>query len=177
MAGRYWTAALVSLFGALVLTLMAEGRPRAVTIALASGAIVETGLALFATASRRAAIARLALDPSAHRIPEVAAFAERLASAPVRHRLAGQLRRALAGEAYGLTPYIPARVRAHREQLANLAQALETPGCRIKPVAAVECHRLLSDAVNSPLYNPNLDPVDFSAALYRICDGMTYQGE
>jgi hypothetical protein len=171
LIGRHRTGAVVILAGALIaaacgLLLLAA--------ALGIGACVEAVVALWLALSRRSVIARLALDPAGHQLPEVAAFAERLASAPSRRRFAGQLTRALESDPVTVAafPYLPARLRAYARELAELGHALAAPDCRVKPTAAVECHRLLTDAANSPLFNPNLDAADLAASLYRIRAGI-----
>ena len=60
---------------------------------------------------------------------------------------------------------MPANLRA-------LAGDLAAPTAAIHPPSAVACRRLLTHAVESPLYNPRLPADDLALALKRIRAGI-----
>jgi hypothetical protein len=140
--------------------------------ALGIGALVEGAIALGALNARRELIARLALDPAAYRVPEVERFGSRAARLPERARLASWLGEVLAESQLPHSLYLPDRVALVAHELDSIARRLLSPACTVTPASAVACRRLLTHAVESPLYNPRVPLDDLHLALRRIRAGM-----
>ncbi len=141
-------------------------------IALEVAAAVQATVALAALLGRRALIGDLALAPEAYVIPEVAAFGHRVAGAKERRRLARWIQSIVRDTDARGAYYVRRRVRRFARELESLARDLSSPALRLSPPAAVACRRLLTYAVESPLYNPNLTDEDLAAALLRIRAGF-----
>ena len=149
-------------------------------IALVTGAAVEIVLFLAAFVGRRTLIEQLALDPSAYALPEVEAFGSRLVEPKARARLAASIRsmldenaksqgrRVVAAGVY----YLRGRVARYSRELEAIAAALLSPSVRVQPVSAARCRWLLTQAAESPLYNPRIPAEDLGVALRRISDGL-----
>ena len=143
---------------------------RAVALALGAGAAVQALVCLAAVCGRRSLISKLALEPAAYALDEVERYGQRVLGQ--RHRLAAWLA-ALVNEAtYPGTPYLVHRVRRHAADFESLARELGSPRARVRPTSAVACRRLLTHAVESPLYNPRIPSDDLVSALNRIRSGI-----
>jgi hypothetical protein len=143
-----------------------------VALALALGGLFECVFALQAVHARRQLIARLALQPAAYELSEVAAYGTRAAQLPQRARLAAWIFEivAEAGSPYSL--YLGDRVDLVAHDLEELAQELVSPARSVAPASAVACRRLLTRMTESPLYNPGLPFEDLQLALHRIRAGI-----
>ncbi len=148
-------------------------------IALAAGAVVEIVLFLAAFVGRRTLIEQLALDPSAYALPEVEAFGSRLVEPKARARLAASIRSMLDDNAksegrrvVAAVYYLRGRVARYSRELEAIAAALLSPAVRVQPVSAARCRWLLTQAAESPLYNPRIPAEDLGVALRRISDGL-----
>jgi len=137
------------------------------SLALGIGGTAESALALHFLLSCRGRIERLALDPDAYTIPEVRRFGMHAATYAERRRLAQLTALALAGRIYA-APYLPERLRRFERELADLAADLRSPNTELHPAAAVAWQRLLTNGVQSPLFNPELPPEDVAAAIARV---------
>ena len=65
------------------------------------------------------------------------------------------------------------RVALVADELEALACTLVTPGGSVKAPSVVACRRLLTNMVDSPLYNSGLPVDDLYDAVNRIRAGMT----
>ena len=146
-------------FGAACLAVALATAPMSLTVAaaFAVGAVAGVLVATVGRLSRREQIARLAVDPLAHQLPEVSQYAKRLASHCERERLAGWIVEIL-GEAASIpgNRYLTARVLRYADELAALGEDLSDPEVEIRPASAAAAHRLLTQAVDSPLYDPTV---------------------
>lgn len=143
-----------------------------VTVAFAAASVVEALVAGGLHWRRRGAIETLALDIGAHDIPEVRDYACGLTTIDQRARMARRLEGLAPLVAGSETAYLRDRVLAHESDLRRLARELTAPDAELDPLSAVECLRLLENAVASPLCNPKLDHADVVATLYRIRAGI-----
>lgn len=145
-----------------------------VASACAAGAVTGYLVAFVSVLSRRDQIARLALDPVAHELPEVSRFANRLASHLERERLAAWIVEILR-EAASIPGnlYLSARVVRYAEELAALGRDLSDPDAEIRPASAAAVHLLLTRAVESPLYNPAVPADRLPAIIANIRLGIT----
>jgi hypothetical protein len=132
-------------------------------------------LAAFVDAvSRRDQIAQLALDPVAHELPEVSRYANRLASHLERERLAAWIVEILREAAHiPGSLYLSARVLRYADELAALGRDLSDPDAVIRPASAAAVHLLLTQAVESPLYNPAVPADRLPATIANIRLGIT----
>lgn len=146
----------------------------AIAVALAAGAVTGALLATFGRLSRQGRIAKLAVDPLAHELPEVSRYANRLASDFERERLAAWILEILR-EAASIpgNRYLTARVIRYADELAALGDDLSDPGAVIRPTSAAAAHLLLTQAVDSPLYNPAVPADQLPAIIASIRLGIT----
>ncbi len=142
----------------------------ALAAALAVGAAVEAVLCAGGVLRRRELIARLALDAHAYVLEEVARYGRNTVAE--RERLAAWLREIVSDGRRPGSLYVPERVARYACELEALAGALGAPGAAVLPPSAVACRRLLTNAVESPLYNPRLPSDELAAALSRIGAGI-----
>lgn len=141
-------------------------------LALGTGALVELVVAAGAVFLRRDRVARLALDPAAYAIAEVEAYGRRLARPPERARLAAWLEEIRAEAHLPGSLYLADRVARVAYELEALARELLSPAVALEPTAAVACRRLLTHAVESPLYNPRVPADELEFRLRRIRAGL-----
>jgi hypothetical protein len=139
----------------------------AIVLAVAGACEVVVATAVFR--ARREQIARLALDPAAYAIPDVAHYGR--CCIHQRKRLAVWLAEMVADARVPGNFYLSDRVARFARDIERLASELAT-SAPIDPVSAVACRRLLTHAVESPLYNPRLPPEDLLVALRRIRAGI-----
>lgn len=140
--------------------------------ALGVGAFLEALLAAWAVDARRQLIARLALQPAAYALPEVAAYGARAAQPPQRARLAAWLADVVAEAGTPFSLCLGDRVALVAHELEALARELVSPARSVQPASAVACRRLLTHMTESPLYNPGVPVSDLYAALHRIRAGI-----
>lgn len=145
-----------------------------IAVAFAAGAVTGALLAMFGTLSRQGQIARLALDPLAYELPEVCRYANRLATSVERERLAAWIIEILR-EAASIpgNRYLAARVIRYADELAALGDDLSDPDAVIRPTSAAAAHLLLTQAVDSPLYNPAVPADQLPAIIASIRLGIT----
>jgi hypothetical protein len=145
-------------------------------LACMAGAVVQAGVALYAHFDRRGLRERLALEPEAYVIPEVAEFGREVASVRERRRLAEWIREIVRNPYRPGALCVASRIRRFARELDALARDLASPAMRVNPVSAVAVRRLLTYAGESPLYNPRLSDEDLAAALRRIRSGFLNLG-
>lgn len=138
-------------------------------IVLSLAAAVEAALAAVVFRSRRERIARLALDRTAYALPDVARYG--CCCIRQRKQLARWLVEIVAEARIPGNVYLSDRVAHFARELERLASELAT-SAPIDPVSAVACRRLLTNGVESPLYNPRLPPDELLVALRRIRAGI-----
>jgi hypothetical protein len=155
---------------AVALPALALSTPLA--FALAAGGAFECVVALEAVHARRQLIARLALQPAAYELPEVAAYGTRAAELPQRARLAAWIVEIVAEARSPHSLYLGDRVDLVAGDLQALAHELVSPARSVAPESAVACRRLLTRMTESPLYNPGLPLEDLHLALHRIRAGI-----
>jgi hypothetical protein len=145
-----------------------------VAAAFAAGALTGALASVFGRLSRQGQIARLALDPLAHELPEVSGFATRLTSHHERDRLAAWIVEILS-EAASIpgNRYLTGRVIRYADELAALGDDLSDPRAEIRPSSAAAAHLLLTQAVDSPLYNPAVPAERLPAIIASIRLGIT----
>jgi hypothetical protein len=139
--------------------------------ALGAGALLEAVIAGTAANGRRELVARLALQPAAYALPEVAAYGTRVSEAPQRARLAAWLAEVVADSHTPHSLYLRDRVALVAQELETLARDLASPRS-IAPASAVACRRLLTHMTESPLYNPRVPLDDLHLTLRRIRAGI-----
>ena len=166
-----------SLAFALVCVVVAVGTSPFVlglTAAFAAGAVTGVLVATFTTLALQDRIAQLALDPLAHELPEVSRYANRLVTQFERERLA-QWIADMVGEASQIPDswFLSGRVIRYADQLAVLGQELADPITQIRPASAVALHLLLTQTVDSPLYNPAVPADQLPAIIANIRLGIT----
>jgi hypothetical protein len=146
---------------------------RALAISLLIGAAAAALPALMNLLERRDAIARLALEPNAHSLPEVRGYASRLALPAEREKLAMWLRELVKDAPHPGSLYLSDRVSRYARQLEFLAGELAASWVDIEPDSAAACHHLLTHAAESPLYNPALPAEQLESTIQRILRGIT----
>jgi hypothetical protein len=156
--------------GMVALPALAFSTPAA--LALIAGGLFECVVALEAVHARRQLIARLALQPAAYELPEVAAYGTRAAELPQRARLAAWIFEIVAEARSPHSLYLGDRVDLVAHDLQALANELVSPARSVAPESAVACRRLLTRMTESPLYNPGLPLEDLHVALHRIRAGI-----
>lgn len=137
-----------------------------------AGSLAGLALAGWSWITRRERVARLALDPSAYGLPEVAAYGRRFVVPRERAKLAASLETILFESSGAGRWYLEERIAAYGTQLAGLAQALRQADAEAQPESMVACHRLLTEAGESPLYNPRISADELPAAIRRIRRGI-----
>ena len=142
-------------------------------VALAVGAVVELALAAVRWLRCRERVERLALEPAAYVIPEVARLGARVSALRERRRLAQCLEAIVHERGHPLELHLVIRATSYAQHLEGLARELASPATRIEPAMAVACRRLITRPVESPLYNPNLPEEDLRAVLLRIQAGIS----
>jgi|ERR1700733_10001444 hypothetical protein len=142
--------------------------------AFAAGAVTGVLVALFGALGLQDRIAQLALDPLAHELPEVSRYANRLATRCERERLAEWIIE-MVSEATHIPDswYLSGRVIRYADQLAALGEELADPLTQIRPASAAALHLLMTQAVDSPLYNPALPADQLPAIIANIRLGIT----
>jgi hypothetical protein len=143
-----------------------------VAVAFATGALLEALVAAEAAHGRRQLVARLALQPAAYALPEVAAYGAEAAQPRQRARLAAWLSEVVADADARYSPCLCDRVKLVSRELEALARELISPMRSIEPASAVACRRLLTHMTESPLYNADLSVDDLRVALRRIRAGI-----
>ena len=163
-------------FGAACLAVALATAPMSLTVAAACAAGAVTGalIATFGSLARQGRIEKLALDPLAYELPEVSRYAKRLATHLERERLAAWILEILH-EAASIpgNRYLTARVVRYADELAALGADLSDPHAEIRPASAVAAHLLLTQAVESPLYNPAVPADRLPAIIASIRLGIT----
>jgi hypothetical protein len=144
-----------------------------VALALLAGGFVAVAVAVANLLGRRDAIGQLALDPSAYELPEIRRYGTRLTLPSERAKLAAWLREVVREAPEPGNSYLADRVSRYSGQLESLARQLTASWVLVMPASAVACHRLLTHAAESPLYNPDLPADELPAAIDRICRGIT----
>jgi hypothetical protein len=142
-------------------------------VPFSAGAGMEMLLVGASLVRRQEWIARLALTPEAYVLPEVERYGRRLAEPRQRERLSASISRLLADAHLPGNLFLAERVRKVARELEAIARALLRPAASIEPASVVACHRLLTNAVESPLYNPRLSAADLELALARIRAGIS----
>jgi hypothetical protein len=114
-------------------------------------------------------VERLAGERDAYVIADVLARAKRDATMERRERYAEGIRIWLeqTGGRHA------ARLSLAREDLVALAAELENPELDFDPACAVECSRLLTDSIVSPLLNDELQPDELRSRARRIRSGFS----
>jgi hypothetical protein len=171
---RWREAAVVA---ALCAVLAAVAAPSASTAALvlAGAAALAALLVVTNQLARREAIARLALDPEAYVLPDVYRYGMRLTGSFERERLAAWLLEIIRDARIAGSSYLADRVEYYTHQLELLAEELAAPSVRVRPSSAAACHLLLTQAVDSPLYNPAVPAGELPVIIARIRSGILPQ--
>lgn len=138
-------------------------------MALAVASFCEAVVAGAVFRARSEQIAQLALERAAYAIPDVARYGR--SCNRERKRLAAWLAEVVADARLPGSLYLADRVARFGRDLDRLASDLATSAA-IDPVSAVACRRLLTHAVDSPLYNERLPAEDLLVVLQRIRAGI-----
>jgi len=139
------------------------------SVAFAVGSAAEGAVCAATFLARREHIARLALNPAAYVIPDVGRYGRKCLGE--RERLAAWLAEIVADARLPGSLYLSDRVAHFAHELEKLAGELAS-AARVHPVSVVACRRLLTHAVESPLYNPRVPPDELRVTLLRIRSGM-----
>jgi hypothetical protein len=153
---------------AIGLALAATQVRPALALPLFFGGLAVGALGVRALWRRWDLVERLSGERDAYVIPEVLAFASRVATMERRHSLAVLIRSRLrrSRRAFG------ARSIAAAKELEALASELDDGGLALDPACAVACARLLSDPEKSPLLNPKLPPEELHSRVRQIRCGF-----
>jgi hypothetical protein len=141
-------------------------------LALAAGAGFELLVTAWSLLSRRELIARLALEPDAYTIPEVVAYGVHLTRPRYRRTLAQGIRKMVREALRPDALYLGDRVLHYARDLEAMARDLVLPNVRVHPASVARCRRLLTEAAESPLYNPKLPEEDIPQTVRRIRAGI-----
>jgi len=170
-SGARWSVIAGALLAAIAAATGTFSKWFAVT--LGAGAVLELSLAAVRWLRCRERVERLALEPAAYAIPQVARFGARASALRERRRLARCLDAMVHDRGHPLELHLVIRASSYSQHLEALARELASPAMRIEPAMAVACRRLITRPVESPLYNPNLPEEDLRAVLMRIRGGIT----
>ncbi len=158
----------------LVLALVTLFFAPSLSVPLAIGGTVGALVAITSGLARQDRIACLALDPLAHSLPEVAQYATRLTSRLECQRLASWLAEILHDAEVPGNWYLVHRVHRYAEDLSALSRDLADPRAEVRPASMAACHLLLTQAVDSPLYNPAIPDDLLPAIIARIRLGISF---
>jgi len=170
-SGARWSVIVAGTLAAIAAGTGTFSRWFAVT--LGAGAAIELLLAGVRWLRCRERVQRLALEPAAYTIPEVARFGARASALPERRRLAQCLDAMVHERDHPLELHLVIRASSCAQHLDALARELASPSACIEPATVVACRRLITRPVESPLYNPNLPEDDLRALLMRIRGGIS----
>jgi hypothetical protein len=178
---RHRTIQTLEWFAALAVLAVVLGLTESVALAgsVAAGAITALVICGLAVDERRRLVLSLVAMGDANSIPEVGALADRLAHDPAeRLRVAASLRTAVRAGRPGVASYrapmvvARGRVALYAPRLLALADAIGDQRVSVSPPAVALCHRLLTDGVGSPLYNPNLPERELDRVLSVVEAGI-----
>ena len=155
------------------LALAAHGRPTVALPLLAAG-LGGAALAVRTFWRRWDLVDRLLMERDAYEIAEVRTRAEQMALLENRRTLASSIRWRLEHASAFKEP--DGRLLGVVPELAALADELEDETLELDPLRAVECERLLTDGVTSPLVDATSSTVDLFAWICRIRAGFTPRG-
>jgi hypothetical protein len=140
--------------------------------AMAAG---EGVVVMWAHYAHRDLLQRLALDPAVVHISAVQRYREALLRQPSRDRLAASINSLIANARQPHTFCLADRVALVEEQLRLLARELTTPEVSVQARSFIACLRLISNGVESPLFNPGLPIEQLYATILRIRFGIGRQ--
>jgi hypothetical protein len=144
----------------------------AVILPLAILTVGEALAVMWAHYSGREMLQKLALEPAAQEIPAVRRYCQHLLQQPVRDRLAASIDSLIADANLPRTICLIERVALVEDQLRLLARDLATPDVPVQVRSLVVCVRLLTNGVESPLFNPGVPVEDLRATLLRVRFGI-----
>ena len=134
------------------------------------GSAAEAIIAAFVFYARNERIARLALEPAAYSIPEVGRYGNDCVRE--RERLGTWLAEIAADARPPGSTHLTDHVAHFAQELETLAHDLASATARVHPVSAVVCRHLLTNAAESPLYNPQVPRDQLWDAMRRIRGGI-----
>jgi hypothetical protein len=155
------------------LAFAAHGRPTIALPLLAAG-LAGAALAVRAFWRRWDLVDRLLLERDAYEIAEVRTRAEHMALLENRRSLAWSIRWRLEHASAFTEP--DGRLLRVAPELAALADDLEDERLELDPLRAVECERLLTDGVTSPLVDQTASVDDLYSWICRIRAGFVPRG-
>ncbi|HVM56035.1 MAG TPA: hypothetical protein VMT74_01140 [Gaiellaceae bacterium] len=161
--------AVLAALACIPLAFLLSPRP-ALVVGVAAGC--EAVLAGCSVARRRMHLRRLALDPDAYAIDDVRRYGVSMIKPARRAALARSLLRLGADAAAPHTLLLRDRVAEFGPDLDALARELESPEFDVEPTSAVACCELLTNGVESALYNPDLPDDDLAVAIHHIRAGI-----
>lgn len=151
------------------LALAAHGRP-ALALPLLAAGLGGAALAVRAFWRRWDLVDRLLLEREAYEIAEVRARAEHMALLDNRQSLACSIRWRLEHASAFAEP--DGRLLRVVPDLRALADELVDETLELDPLRAVECERLLTDGITSPLVDPTASIDELYAWICRIRAGL-----
>lgn len=155
------------------LALAAHGRPTLALPLLAAG-LAGAALAVRAFWRRWDLVDRLLMEREAYEIDEVRTRAEQIALLETRRALAISIRWRLEHATAFTDP--DGRLLRIAPEIAALADDLADETLELDPLRAVECERLLTDGLTSPLVDPTASVADLYAWICRIRAGFRPRG-
>lgn len=155
------------------LALAAHGRP-AIALPLLAAGLGGAALAVRAFWRRWDLVDRLLMEREAYEIAEVRTRAQSLALMENRRSLASSIRWRLEHACAFKEP--DGRLLRVVPELAALANELDDETLELDPLRAVECERLLTDGVTSPLVDATASTEDLFAWICRIRAGFAPRG-
>lgn len=155
------------------LALAAHGRPT-IALPLLTAGLAGAALAVRAYWRRWDLVDRLLLERDAYGIAEVRTRAEHTALLENRQSLASSIRWRLEHASAFTEP--DGRLLRVVPELTALADELADETLELDPLRAVECERLLTDGLTSPLVDPTASVDDLHAWICRIRAGFAPRG-
>ena len=145
---------------------------------LTFGAAVGLAFSYLARAECSSLLTRVVAQGDASLVDGAEAWARKLASSPMRLRLARGLERAAASGRPGLHEYTwvrPERAFDAYEELLRLATRFRDLAISVSPVSAALCRRMLCESAASPLYNPKIPEAELARVLGLIAAGFGHE--
>jgi hypothetical protein len=158
-----------------IIAIAADARLALALVATAVATLILSGRSIW---RRRELLQMLLIDRDAYSIDAVRRAATRFATPSRRKRLGTWLRELVAvadGQEAPPSATVRAlddRVRARRDRLLQLADAVANDSRAVHPSSIALLHQVLTRAGLSPLYNPGLEEDLLDVALHRVEAGI-----
>jgi len=145
-------------------------------VALGTGFVLESILAVNSVAARGALLWELAADPNAYALAEVRRFGASLTTPAKRLALARSIAAMLREAGSPNSVYLVDRVAGTAPALFAIAKAIADPWTVVEPTAIARLLHLLADGSRSPLLNPSVGAGELDTTLRFIEAGIRPHG-